>query len=292
MVHKRTRNDTTLNDTTPGFAEMSTYETSIDKLKDVMQRLRNPEHGCPWDLEQTFQTIAPHTIEEAYEVADAIENGDMDDIKDELGDLLFQVIFYAQMGSESGDFTFDDIAEHAAEKMISRHPHVFGDNDNEKNAATSDDVMQIWDARKDAEKGLDQDMQSKSVMDDVALGLPALTRAEKLQKRAARKGFQWPNMAPVLDKLNEEIEELRQAQNNNSDREELESEFGDILFVMVNLARQLDIDSENALRKTNDKFARRFKEVEASFEKENKNMNALDLDELVARWVNIKKGSA
>lgn len=252
-----------------------------------MQRLRDPDHGCPWDLEQTFQSLAPHTIEEAYEVADAIENGDINDIKDELGDLLFQVVFYARIASERGEFSFDDIARHAADKMMSRHPHVFGDN----NAQTSDDVMQIWEARKDAEKR-HKNTQTTSIMDDVALGLPALTRAEKLQKRAARKGFQWPDMAPVLDKLDEEIRELKQARENGKTHRDIESEFGDILFVMVNLARQFHIDSENALRKTNNKFSSRFKDMEGFIESEGQDMNALELDELISHWAHIKTREA
>ena len=263
---------------------MISKDNPVQKLKGIMARLRDPDYGCPWDLAQNFQSIAPHTIEESYEVADAIENGTMPDIKDELGDLLFQVIFYAQMASERDAFDFDDIARHAADKMISRHPHVF-DTDT---AHSSDDVMHIWERRKDAEKAQSRTRSAQSVMDDVALGLPALTRAEKLQKRAARKGFQWPDMAPVLDKLNEEIGELKQAYDNGQDSDEIEAEFGDILFVMVNLARQFEIDAENALRKTNDKFVNRFKEMESKIHSENKDIESLNLDDLIAHWATIK----
>ncbi|MEM8659176.1 MAG: nucleoside triphosphate pyrophosphohydrolase, partial [Pseudomonadota bacterium] len=212
----------------------------IDRLIAIMERLRDPQTGCPWDIEQTFETIAPYTIEEAYEVADAIARGDFDDLKDELGDLLLQVVYYTQMGSEARHFDFDAVADGISEKMIRRHPHVFGDQSRDKSAAQQ---TRDWEQIKAAERA---DNGPAGVLDGVALGLPALTRALKLQKRAARVGFDWNDRALVLDKLVEEATELSEAQR---DPDRAEDEFGDLLFVMVNLGRHLGIDPEAALRR-------------------------------------------
>lgn len=228
--------------------------SDVKALIEIMQCLRDPATGCPWDLEQDFQTIAPYTIEEAYEVADAIEREALDELKDELGDLLFQVVFHAQMASEAGYFNFNDVVEAICDKMVRRHPHVFGDA--HKPDAEQQSVN--WEAIKAEEraaKGAD------SVLDGVAAGLPELVRAVKLQKRAARVGFDWNDPQRVLDKLEEEMAEMRAA-IVQGDAAEMEDELGDLLFVCTNIARQLDIDAGRALRRANAKFERRFRAME------------------------------
>jgi MazG family protein len=256
---------------------------NIDRLIDIMAALRDPETGCPWDVKQDFTTIAPYTIEEAYEVADAIERGDMDDLKDELGDLLLQVVFHARMAEESGNFTFNDVAGAIAEKMIRRHPHVFGD----ESAETPDAVKVSWEetkARERAEKGLDE-----SALDGVATALPALTRAEKLSKRAARVGFEWPTVDMVFRDMEEEIEEIQHELRVGGGPDRLEDEVGDLLFCVANLARFVGVDPEKALRSTNDKFDRRFRAVESSFKQEGRSLNDCSLDEMDARWDEVKR---
>lgn len=250
---------------------------AISGLLDLMSRLRDPKGGCPWDLEQTFKSIAPHTIEEAYEVADAIERGNMDEIKDELGDLLFQVVFYAQMASEQGDFDFYDIAEQITAKMIHRHPHVFGD----QTADNASDVLNvIWEEQKDKE-GKRQDQIS--ILDDVTVALPAMMRAQKLQKRAARVGFEWDQAVDVLDKMEEEIAELREAIAEKT-QADIHEEIGDMMFCVINFGRMLGIDCESSLKDTNIKFERRFKGLEAELKSKNISLKDATLDEMEELW--------
>ena len=260
--------------------------TPIDKLIDVMARLRDPDGGCPWDLEQSFETIAPYTIEEAYEVADAIASGNKELLLDELGDLLFQVVYYAQMSREQGDFDFDAIAETVSEKMIRRHPHVFGDSP----IADATDQTRAWEAHKAAEridKG-DAGNGPPRTLAGVARALPALIRADKLAKRAARVGFDWPTMADVIAKIEEELGEVREEIADGGHPERMKDEIGDLLFAVANLARKLDIDPEAALRHTNDKFARRFAHVEDRLAQRGITPERSDLDEMDALWNEAK----
>ncbi|MBP7335759.1 nucleoside triphosphate pyrophosphohydrolase [Niveispirillum sp.] len=258
------------------------------RLLEIMAKLRDPQGGCPWDLEQDFATIAPHTIEEAYEVADAILSGDMMAVKDELGDLLFQTVFYAQMGKERGLFDFDAIAGHIADKMIRRHPHVFG----EVSVNTADDQVKHWEelkARERAEKAAASGIPP-SALDGITPGLPALTRAVKLQKRAARVGFDWTRADEILDKIEEEIGELRaEIKAATMEKARVQDELGDLLFALVNLARRLDIDPETALRGTNHKFDRRFRFVEQNLEAQGKKPETSTLEEMESLWVEAKK---
>jgi nucleoside triphosphate diphosphatase len=264
----------------------ATKKPAIDDLLDVMARLRNPDNGCPWDREQTFETIAPYTIEEAYEVADAIESGDMDQLEDELGDLLFQVVFYAQMSRESGGFDFDSVARRISTKMRDRHQHVFGAVDER----TSEGQTIAWESQKAQERKARAAKTGRkpSALDGVALALPALMRAQKLQKRAASEGFDWTELPPVIDKIREELAELQAEIDAKANIERLQDEAGDLLFAAVNLARHLGVDAEVALRGTNAKFERRFRLVEEGLEKEGKSLNQADLDEMEAHWVAAK----
>jgi MazG family protein len=249
----------------------------IDRLLAIMARLRDPATGCAWDLEQTFATIAPYTVEEAYEVADAIERGDLKDLKEELGDLLLQVVFHSRMAEEQDSFAFDDVANAISEKMIRRHPHVFGPEEQR----TSGEQTRAWEvikAQERAEKG-----KNASLLDDVPVGLPALTRAVKLTARAARVGFDWPDHTFVLAKLREETAEL-EAEVAAGDRARMRDELGDMLFVVANLARKLDIEPEDALRSTNAKFARRFQFIEKALAERGKTPDQSDLDEMDALW--------
>lgn len=240
-----------------------------------MAALRTPKTGCPWDLEQDFESIAPYTIEEAYEVADAIARRDMKDLREELGDLLLQPIYHAQMASELGHFTIDDVIHDITAKMIARHPHVFGDRE----AQSASDVNAIWDERKAAEKA----GQHKGALDGVAKALPALLRAEKLVKKAGKAGFVWPDISGVLDKLSEEIAELQEAQAQN-DAAAMEEELGDVLFVLANYAQRSGINPETALRKACDKFQHRFSGMESDLEREGRAMKECALDELLDLW--------
>ena len=257
---------------------------AIDRLLWVMARLRAPEGGCPWDLEQDFSTIAPYTIEEAYEVADAIARGEMADLADELGDLLLQVVYHAQMAREAGHFDFEAVAERIAAKMIRRHPHVFGD------AVVADAAEQTdaWEAAKAAERAT-RAAGGGSLLDDVPLALPALTRAAKLQKRAARAGFDWPDVEPVLAKLDEEIAELRAELAAGRTPARVSDELGDLLFAAVNLARHLGVDPEHALRATNRKFERRFRAIEQALAATGRRAEEAPLDELEALWQQAKR---
>lgn len=249
---------------------------NIDDLIRVMAALRNPDGGCPWGLEQDFKSIIPYTIEEVYEVADAIDRGDMVNLREELGDLLLQPIYHAQMASEEKHFNIHDVIHDITDKMITRHPHVFGDT----SADSADDVNAIWDQRKALEG---KNSQSDSVLDDVPAALPALLRASKLQKRAAKTGFEWTDLEQILDKLEEEITEMRAALANK-DKANQQEELGDILFVMANIGRLLDINPEEALRQANNKFIKRFQGVEDGFKSRGALMNDASLDELLQCW--------
>ena len=250
----------------------------IERLHAIMARLRDRETGCPWDIEQDFATIAPYTVEEAYEVADAIERQAWDELPGELGDLLFQSVYHAQMAEEAGMFTLTDVVRGITDKMIARHPHVFGSESREKSAEqqTAD-----WEAQKARERG------PARVLDGVAVGLPALTRAVKLQKRAARVGFDWPSTDEVIAKLTEEAAELVEARDTLT-QTEVEEEFGDLLFVVANLARHLKVDPETALRAANAKFTRRFTKIEDWLAEAGKTPAQSDLAEMDALWNRAK----
>lgn len=258
----------------------------IDRLLAIMERLRDPADGCPWDQEQTFATVAPYTVEEAYEVADAIERGDLPDLKEELGDLLLQVVFHARMAEELGAFAFDDVASAINDKMIRRHPHVFAEETYESLAHQKVG----WEALKTAERAKKQDGgkgRTASLLDDVPVGLPALTRAVKLSKRAASVGFVWPTVGDVMKKLHEEVGEL-EAEIAAGDLEKARQEMGDVLFVVANLARTLEVDPEDSLRFTNAKFARRFQYIEAKLAERGKSPDQSDLAEMDALWDEAK----
>jgi len=255
----------------------------FDDLLEIMKRLRTPETGCAWDLEQSYETIAPYTIEEAYEVADAIQRGDMKDLSDELGDLLLQVVFHAQIASDEGHFTIAAVTQAISEKMIRRHPHVFGSEDQK----TSDQQVASWEQIK-AEERADKVKEDPSALSGVALALPALMRAEKLQKRAARTGFDWTDPKDILDKLDEERGEIEEAMAEGRP-DHIEEEIGDLLFVAANLARRLKVDPEIALRKANTKFERRFRAMERLAEERQVDFSALTLDEQEAFWQAVKK---
>lgn len=259
---------------------------SIDRLLDIMARLRDPMTGCPWDVAQNHATIAPYTIEEAYEVADAIQRGDMDAFRDELGDLLFQVVFYAQMAREEGAFDFDAVAAGVSDKMERRHPHVFGEADVDSPEAQTT----AWEVHKAAERAADAASAGRepSVLDGVALALPALMRAYKLQRRAAREGFDWPDIAPVIAKIEEELGEIRMEITQGGSHDRMEDEVGDLLFAVVNLARHLNVDAEHALRRTNAKFESRFRDVERGLAGEGKALTDATLDEMDAHWERSK----
>ena len=261
------------------------------RLLEIMAHLRDPQSGCPWDKEQSFRTIAPYTIEEAYEVADAIEREDWAALREELGDLLFQVVFYAQMGREKAWFDFADIARDIADKMERRHPHVFGDAPGDSGIETAEDQTRAWENHKAAERGAKAiDIAEHSALDGVPLALPALTRAEKLQKRAARVGFDWPEAAQVLDKIEEEIAELRaELKAGSKPGPRTEDELGDLLFALVNLARHLGHDADQALRGTNAKFERRFRFIETELAKAGRRPDQASLDEMEALWQRAKK---
>ncbi len=264
---------------------MSDSKSSIDSLLEVMEQLRNPDTGCPWDIEQSFETIAPYTIEEAYEVDDAIRHGDMDALKDELGDLLLQVVFHSQMAKEKQLFTFEDVAEAISTKMVRRHPHVFGNEFYE----TQDEQTSAWEEMKAAERSdKARTNASPSALDGIASNLPALLKALKLQKRAARVGFDWPNIEQVLDKITEETEELVEEYKQSDNSARIQEEFGDLLFVLVNLGRHMKIDSEEALRGANAKFERRFRSIEDKLQEAGKSPETSNLEEMDKLWDQVK----
>ena len=259
---------------------------AMQRLLAVMAKLRNPQGGCPWDLQQNFATIAPYTIEEAYEVADAIERQDMAALKDELGDLLLQVVYHAQMAREAGSFDFEAVAAAIAEKMIRRHPHVYGDVTIE----TADAQTAAWEDHKENERRAKASAvgRAASVLDGVAAGLPALMRALKLQRRAARVGFHWPSSADVFLKIDEEIAEIKAELLEARSQSRLLDEVGDLLFAVVNLARHLEVDPEAALRHANGKFERRFRQVEDQLAAAGRDPADASLDELEALWQRAK----
>ena len=268
--------------------------SGIDQLLDVMARLRDPAGGCPWDLEQSFETIAPYTIEEAYEVAEAIRQDDRAALRDELGDLLLQVVFHAQMAREDGSFDFDAVARGIAEKMIRRHPHVFAGEETDVRGS-SPGQTRAWETQKAAERdaGALAEGRTPSALDGVALALPALLRAEKMQKRAARVGFDWPAAEPVFDKVLEEVAELREAaaatDSATSADSTVSEELGDLLFACVNLARHLGVEPEAALRAANAKFTARFHHVEAALAESGRDTATVDLAELDRLWEEAKQ---
>ncbi|MBW3566736.1 MAG: nucleoside triphosphate pyrophosphohydrolase [Proteobacteria bacterium] len=252
---------------------------NIDALLELMRRLRDTESGCPWDREQTFSSIAPYTVEEAYEVEDAIQRNDLVDLKSELGDLLFQVVFHAQMASEQDAFTFDDVVNGLVEKMTRRHPHVFADAD----VRDAEVQTRAWEDMKAEER-----KAGAGVLDDVPKNLPALMRAKKLSKRAGRAGFEWPDMEGVFAKIDEELAELREAVAANTDREHINEELGDFLFTITNLARYLKVDPEAALRGTNAKFERRFRAVETELARRGRTPAESTLEEMDVIWNTVR----
>jgi len=270
------------------FAGQPQSNTGLERLLDIMAALRDPERGCPWDKKQTFATIAPYTIEEAYEVADAIERGAMDDLKDELGDLLLQVVYHARMAEEDGLFAFPDVAEAIASKMIRRHPHVFGEGGGDGGAHQ-------WEAIKKREKEAKQPQNGPArqllLFEDIPAGLPALAKSQKLQRRAARMGFDWPSVDPILDKLEEELLELRAeiASPSGAQKEKRQfEEFGDVMFVVVNLGLRLGIDAEAALRAANTKFIRRMDSMAAQAHESGQSLEGMPLDEMQVLWDRAK----
>jgi len=259
---------------------MAGAKTDINPLLDIMAQLRDPESGCPWDVEQDFSTIAPYTIEEAYEVADAIQHGSMQELKDELGDLLFQVVFHARMAEEGGSFGFGDVVAAVCDKMIRRHPHVFGEASVADSSAQADAWEKVKEREREARGGHD------SLLDGVPRGMAELQRAVKLQKRAARVGFDWGSAEPVLEKLDEEVREMHEALRSGN-VEEMEDELGDLLFVLANLARKLDIDPARALRRANAKFELRFRSIEQAAGSRAA-LEAMTLDEMEDLWQRAK----
>ena len=260
----------------------------LDRLIEIMALLRDPARGCVWDLEQTYATIAPHTIEEAYEVADAIDQKDMAALRDELGDLLLQVVFHSQMAAEEGCFDFDDVAASICDKMVRRHPHVFGDVE----VKSAEHQTRNWEAQKAEERrrqAAENGDGDPSAVDGVIAGLPALTRALKLQNRAARVGFDWDVPLRVLEKIAEEAEEVRVEIEAGGDPARLKDEVGDLLFACVNLARKLKVDPDGALRQGNHKFETRFRAMERLLAAEGKTCETSTLDEMEDRWVRAKR---
>ncbi|MCZ6522265.1 MAG: nucleoside triphosphate pyrophosphohydrolase [Alphaproteobacteria bacterium] len=270
----------------PKSQAKSQPESQIERLLEIMARLRDPDGGCPWDLEQSFATIAPYTIEEAYEVAEAVRQGDMAALRDELGDLLLQVVFHARMAAEAGRFDFADVARAICDKMVRRHPHVFADAEIDGAAAQTRE----WEAHKAAEREVRARAEGRpaSALDGVPLALPALSRADKLQRRAARVGFDWPETGPVLDKIDEEGAELRAAVAGGEGPERLAEELGDLLFACANLARHLGLEGEAALRAANAKFERRFRRVEALLGARGAAPEEVALEEMDRLWEQAK----
>lgn len=270
-----------------------TPSRDITRLIEIMARLRDPETGCPWDVQQTFATIVPYTIEEAYEVADAVERGDSEDLRDELGDLLLQVVFHARMAEEDGAFDFGGVVEAITSKLVRRHPHVFGD----ARDLAPDAVKALWDQIKAEEKRLKAERAGPDAaaaparrLDDVPMALPALTRAEKLQKKASKVGFDWGEPGPVFAKIREEIDELEEALASDApSKAAVTDEMGDLLFAVANLARHLKVDPEDALRGTNEKFRRRFSHIEMQLDRAGRTPDEASLDEMEALWQDAKR---
>jgi ATP diphosphatase len=268
--------------------------SDISRLLEIMAALRNPDTGCPWDQEQDFASIAPYTLEEAYEVVDAIERGDPADLKEELGDLLLQVVFHAQMAAEKGMFAFPDVVEAINRKLIRRHPHVFGDARDLSPAQ----VKMLWDEIKQEEKaerrlsreklGLVAQDRDGGFLGGIPTALPALTRAQKLTAKAAKVGFDWPEPSQVIDKIHEELDEVKEA-SSSGDRDRVEDEIGDLLFAVSNLARHYGVDPEAALRRTNAKFERRFGAIERGLGRKDRTLEQASLDEMEELWVEAKR---
>lgn len=259
----------------------------IVRLLTIMRRLRDPEDGCPWDVKQDFRTIAPYTIEEAYEVADAIDRGNLDDLRDELGDLLLQVVFHARMAEESGHFDFSSVTRAISDKMVRRHPHVFA----EAQERDAESQTKAWETQKAEERAAKAKAEGRepSILEGISAALPPTTRALKLQKRAARVGFDWPEIRPVLEKIEEELAEIRTEIDRDAAVERLEDELGDLLFAVTNLARHLKIDPDSALRRTNAKFEARFQVIEVALAKEGRSIEDADLEEMERLWQAAKK---
>lgn len=257
----------------------------MQKLIEIMERLRDPDSGCPWDREQTFASIARHTIEEAYEVADAIQRKAMGELRDELGDLLFQVVFYTQMAREESLFDFDDVVHSICAKMIRRHPHVFAG----EKIDTADQQSQAWERHKSEERKRKEDAEGAAgQLDGIAQAMPALVRAGKLQKRAADVGFDWPDIQGPIDKVKEELAEVRAELDSGGEKARLEAEIGDLLFSCVNLARHAGIDAESSLRLANSTFERRYRVMESMLAAEGRHMNELDLEAMELLWRRAK----
>ena len=268
---------------------MSDTLKSIHKLRDIMAALRDPDRGCPWDLQQDFASIVPHTLEEAYEVAEAIERGDMDELRDELGDLLFQVVFYARLGEEQGRFDLDQVAAGIVDKLVRRHPHVFAGDASIRDAEAQTRAWEAGKARERAAKA-----GASGALSGVALALPALSRAVKLQRRAARVGFDWPEITPVFAKVEEELaevrEEVRVEIESGANQARIAEEMGDLLFAVTNLARLAHVEPETALRRANRKFERRFAQMEALAAAQGRALDSLDLESWEALWETVKAG--
>jgi ATP diphosphatase len=270
-----------------------TPSSDIARLLEIMAALRTPRTGCPWDLEQDFASIAPYTLEEAYEVVDAIERGDLADLRDELGDLLLQVVFHARMAEEQGSFAFGDVVEAITRKLIRRHPHVFGNTED----LSPEAVKSLWDSIKAEEKaerraaresiGQGSEPHEARFLGGIPTALPALTRAQKLTAKAAKVGFDWPEAALVIDKIHEELEEVKEASSSGR-KDRIEDEIGDLLFSVTNLARHFGIDPERALRRTNAKFERRFSSIEAALERQDRTLDEASLEEMEKLWVAAK----
>ncbi|MDN0088982.1 nucleoside triphosphate pyrophosphohydrolase [Yersinia nurmii] len=274
---------------TPTETASDSTASALQRLLDIMRTLRDPENGCPWDRKQTFDTIAPYTLEETYEVLDAIQRQDYPDLRDELGDLLFQVVFYAQMGQEQGLFAFDDICNAISDKLVRRHPHVFpvSGQSPEVEVMDSAEIIAGWEQRKAGERA---DKALYSALDDIPNALPALMKAHKIQKRCAAVGFDWDTLGPVLDKVYEEIDEVMfEAKQAVVDEEKLGEEIGDLLFATVNLSRHLGHKAENALQAANRKFERRFRQVEQIVTASGRTMEEASLAEMEAAWQQVKK---
>ena len=255
--------------------------SDISELLNIMRRLRDPQSGCPWDIEQTFHSIAPYTVEEAYEVADAIERQDMNELPEELGDLLFQVVFHAQMAQEQGLFGFEDIVTAISEKLIRRHPHVFGN----ATIVSAQEQTNAWEEHKARER---RQKGTQSALDGIAKTLPGITRAAKLQKRAAKVGFDWATIEPIFDKLTEEADELKAELAQNATWDRIEDEIGDLLFTVVNIARHAQIDPELAMRRANAKFEARFKLMEDALQTAGERFEELDIERLENYWAQAK----
>jgi len=260
---------------------------NMEKLLEIMARLRDPEFGCPWDRQQTFASIAPYTIEEAYEVADAIQRGDMEELREELGDLLFQVVFYARMANEAGHFEFKDVVEAISSKMLRRHPHVFAG----AKTGNAEELRREWERHKAEERSSKLRGDPQSLMDGVAQALPALTRAGKLQKRAAKAGFDWPHISGVFEKVREELDEVSSELQAGLGSNRVREEIGDLLFSCVNLARHAGVEAESALRECNERFEHRFRSMEEMLANQGTTAEEASLEEMDDLWERVKTES-